>query len=100
MSFSFWQKLCLEQPKEPRGQMCKEHVRPPKNYVFDGPKCDVAESTCIKMALFSFWLLDFLSGYFQGFIGQLVLRRNISREHPSRECGNIPKQGKMKASCL
>lgn len=36
-------KLHLEQSKEPRGQMCKEHVRPPKNYVFDGPKCNVAE---------------------------------------------------------
>lgn len=47
-------KLCLEQTKEPTGQICKEHMRPPKNCVFDGPKSNAAESTCIKMFLFSF----------------------------------------------
>ena len=72
--------------------MCKEHVRPPKNYDFDGPKCNVAESTCIKTALFSLWPLVFLPDSFQGFTGQIVLLRNISRKHPSRECGNIPKE--------
>lgn len=37
LSFLFWRN-CLELAKESWDQMCREHVRPPKKWVCDGPQ--------------------------------------------------------------
>lgn len=50
--------------------------------------------------LLAFWILFFSLTPFRGFTGQTVLLRNIFKKHPCRECGNIPKERKIKASSL
>lgn len=57
--------------------MCNEPARSPQHYVVDGPNCNVAQSTCIKMALFSSqpFFFFFLPDSFQKFTGQSYLGR-------------------------
>lgn len=46
----------------------------------------------------AYWF--FLPDSFQKFTGWIVLLRKIAKEHPSRECGNIPKEKKEKPLTL